>query len=228
VALASLASFRDGLFTVQDESSQLAALFLAPLAGERLLDLCAAPGGKASYLAQLMKNRGSITACDAIPRKLDLINETATRLGIGIIGTRLLDAVKEALPFAAGEFDRVLVDAPCSGLGVLRRNPEGKWWKSPANIAELAQLQRTLLGNAAGTVKKGGTLLYATCSTSREENEEVVNEFLSLHPDFVLEDLRVLFPNLAELFTAEGFFRSWPHRHGVDGFFAARLKRIGD
>lgn len=228
--LASLTSFQEGLCTIQDESSQLAALFLAPCPGERVLDLCAAPGGKATHLAQLMENSGAILACDTAVRKLALIGENARRLGITIIRTVPMNAAGQ-LPdsgndtLATGRFDRVLVDAPCSGLGVLRRNPEGKWWKTPADIAELAGRQKAILLNAAGFLKEGGTLLYATCSTTIEENEEVIADFLSKRPDFMLEDLRALFPAYAELFTETGCFRSWPHRHGMDGFFAARLRR---
>jgi 16S rRNA (cytosine967-C5)-methyltransferase len=231
--LARLACFQEGLFTIQDESSQLAALFLDPHPGERVLDICAAPGGKTTYLAQLMENRGAIVAGDSAPRKLALIEENARRLGITIITTVFIDATR---PLAAAggnatalttadRFDRVLVDAPCSGLGVLRRNPEGKWWKSPADISGLVCRQKAIIQNAAGLLTEGGKLLYATCSTSTEENEEVIADFLSIRPDFMLEDLRTIFPEYPELFTATGCFRSWPHRHGMDGFFAARLRR---
>jgi 16S rRNA (cytosine967-C5)-methyltransferase len=199
VQLATLASFREGLFTVQDESSQLAAIFLAPRPGERLLDICAAPGGKTTHLAQLMENRGTILACDAAPRKLELIEETAARLGVTVITTLALNAVRPLHAVGEGKFDRILVDAPCSGLGVLRRNPEGKWWKTRQNVAELALIQRAILGNVADRLAEGGTLLYATCSTSREENEAVVDDFLSQRADFVLEDLRKLFPDHEKL-----------------------------
>ncbi len=223
VQLGALPSFREGLFTVQDESSQMAAILLAPRPGERLLDVCAAPGGKTTHLAQLMDNRGAILACDASPRKLELVAESAARLGIAIIETLPHNATKP-LP-KADRFDRVLVDAPCSGLGVLRRNPEGKWWKSRQNVAELAATQKAILGNAADRLAEGGALLYATCSTTREENEAVIDDFLSRRSDFVLEDLHELFPTHAGLFTGRGCFRSWPHIHGMDGFFAARLRR---
>jgi 16S rRNA (cytosine967-C5)-methyltransferase len=225
IRLDTLDSFREGLFTVQDESSQMAALLLAPCPGERLLDLCAAPGGKTTHLAQLMDDRGEILACDASPRKLELVLETAGRLGIGIITTRPVNAAKPLPADAFGQFQRVLLDAPCSGLGVLRRNPEGKWWKTPANVAELAATQRAILRNAAGCLAAGGTLLYATCSTTREENEAVIDDFLSRSPGFVLEDLRGVYPEWTPLFTDRGCFRSWPQRHGMDGFFAARLRR---
>ena len=255
----ALTSFREGLFTVQDESSQMAAILLAPRPGERVLDLCAAPGGKTTHLAQLMDDRGSILACDVAPRKLELIEETAARLGITIIQTLPLNAAKsltavdgklsadahakdaqggtessgrvvrnsdgEVIRIKAERFDRILVDAPCSGLGVLRRNPEGKWWKSRQDLAEIVPIQQAILRNAADRLAPGGALLYSTCSTTREENEGVVDDFLSRRPDFVLEDLRELFPEFARLFTERGCFRSWPHRHGMDGFFAARLRR---
>jgi 16S rRNA (cytosine967-C5)-methyltransferase len=245
IQLGALPSFREGLFTVQDESSQMAAILLAPQPGEQVLDICAAPGGKTTHLAQLMDNRGAIFACDAAPRKLELIEETAARLGIGIITTTPLNATRRLPPLVkpltnshsredqtntdirmkADHFDRILVDAPCSGLGVLRRNPEGKWWKTPQNVAELVSIQKAILRNAANCLAESGTLLYATCSTTREENEAVINDFLSLRHDFMLEDLREIFPEYAGLLTDRGFFRSWPHRHGMDGFFAARLRK---
>jgi len=222
---AALPGFGEGLFTVQDESSQLASLFLAPEPGEQVLDLCAAPGGKATHLAQLMENRGELLACDRDGRKLGRIEETAARLGLGIIRTLALDASSPLAPLGDQRFDRMLVDAPCSGLGVIRRNPESKWRLSPADPPRLAALQGTILRNAADRLAAGGVLLYSTCSTSDEENEAVVDEFVSERGDFVVEDLRALFPGQAPLFTEQGMFRSWPHRHGMDGFFAARLKK---
>jgi 16S rRNA (cytosine967-C5)-methyltransferase len=224
-ALAALPSFREGLFTVQDEASQFAVLLLAPRPGDRLLDLCAAPGGKTTHCAQRMENRGAILACDVAPRKLRFIEETAARLGISIITTRHLDGGRDAAALPREGFDRVLVDAPCSGIGVLRRNPEGKWWKTPETVGELAAVQQRLMANAADTVAPGGVLVYATCSTSTEENEAVIENFLTQRHDFVLENGRDLFPDAAELFTGQGLFRTWPHRHAMDGFFAARLRR---
>lgn len=219
-----LPGFREGLFTVQDEASQLAGLLLEPRPGERLLDACAAPGGKATHLAQQMEDRGELVAMDLSASKLSLVDEAARRLGIGIIRTRRGDLRRgEGLP--GGPFDRILVDAPCSGLGVIRRNPEAKWRLSPADIDRLAETQKGMLANAAGLLRPGGTLLYSTCSTSREENEAVVHDFLSRRDDFVLEDLKEAFPRWRDLFSDEGMMRSWPHRHGMDGFFAARLRR---
>lgn len=225
-SVARLQSFRDGLFTVQDESSQLAVMFLSPEPGEKVLDACAAPGGKATHMAQLMGNSGEIIACDVIGRKLRLIGENAARLGISCIKTVPLDTARPLNSIKDASFQKILLDAPCSGLGVIRRNPEGKWWKTAADVAELVRGQKTILENLAGNLKRGGILLYATCSTTREENEAVIDDFLSRHADFVLEDLRILFPAYSELFTEQGCFRGWPHRQGMDGFFAARLKKI--
>ena len=220
-----LPGFREGLFTIQDESSQLAALFLDPQPGEQVLDLCAAPGGKATAIAQLMENRGTVTACDITDAKLRRVEETAVRLGISIISTMGSDAADPPAGFHEG-YDRVLVDAPCSGLGVIRRNPEGKWRKGPDDLARLAVTQKNILKAAAGCVAPGGLLLYATCSTSEMENEAIVDEFLARRTDFVLEQGQALFPAWGELFTERGMFRSWPHRHdGMDGFFAARLRK---
>ncbi len=224
-SVARLPSFRDGLFTVQDESSQMAVMFLSPEPGERVLDACAAPGGKATHMAQLMGNSGEIIACDVIGRKLRLIGENAARLGITCIRTVPLDTAGPLGSIKDPVFQRILLDAPCSGLGVIRRNPEGKWWKTAADVAELVRGQKAILENLAGHLKEGGVLLYATCSTTREENEAVIDDFLSRHADFALEDLRLLFPAYAELFTEQGCFRGWPHRHGMDGFFAARLRK---
>ena len=225
-AVTAIPGFTEGLFAVQDESSQLAVLFLSPQPGERILDVCAAPGGKATYLAQLMENRGEVLACDISTKKLRLVAEAADRLGIGIIRTMADDATKLGAGADGPLFDRILLDAPCSGLGVIRRNPEGKWWKTPDDVARLAATQRNILDAVAPRLRSGGVLLYSTCSTMVEENENVVDDFLSRHGDFVLEDLNAFSPDFSGCFTGRGHFRSWPHRHGMDGFFAARLRKL--
>lgn len=217
-----LPGFREGLFAVQDEASQIAALLLDPQPGERVLDACAAPGGKATHMAQLMANQGELLAMDVSHSKLPLIQETAARLGITIIRTRAADLLQSGA-FPADAFDRILLDAPCSGLGVIRRNPESKWRLTPEDISRLAAVQKNLLKNAIRMLKPGGKLLYSTCSTSQEENEGVVADFLSRRPDCVLENLNGIFPGYGELFTPDGMYRTWPHRHGMDGFFAARI-----
>jgi 16S rRNA (cytosine967-C5)-methyltransferase len=221
----ALPGYREGMFTVQDEASQMVPLLLDPRPGERVHDCCAAPGGKATHLAQLMANRGELLATDISRAKLPLIREAAQRLGIDCLAVATADLHRpETLP--TGLFDRILLDAPCSGLGVIRRNPEAKWRLTPDDIQRLAAAQKAMCANAATMLKQGGILVYSTCSTSREENELVVQDFLSQHPDYVLEDLNGLFPDYRELFTTEGMFRAWPHRHGMDGFFAARLRRV--
>ena len=219
-----LPGFREGLFAVQDEASQMAGLLLGAQPGERVLDACAAPGGKATHLAQIMDNQGELLAMDISRNKLPLIQEAAQRLGISIISTRAADLLQSGA-FPANAFDRVLLDAPCSGLGVIRRNPEAKWRLTPADFTRLAATQKTLLKNAARLLKPGGTLVYSTCSTTVEENEAVVRDFLSRQGDCVLENLSDIFPDGRELFTAEGMFRAWPHRYAMDGFFAARLRK---
>lgn len=228
--LRTLPAHGEGLFTIQDESSQLAAILLAPQAGETVVDLCAAPGGKATGLAELMDDRGLVLAGDIRPQRVSLIEESARRLGISSIRTMVWDAIKplgqirEAAP--QGRVDRILLDAPCSGLGTIRRNPEGQWWKDEAAIRQMAANQATMLEQASAILKPGGTLLYSTCTTTPTENEDVVDRFLASHPEFILEDLRPLFSNWQGLFTERGFFRAWPHRHGMDGFFAARLRKV--
>jgi 16S rRNA (cytosine967-C5)-methyltransferase len=221
-----LPGFREGLFAVQDEASQMVAFLLDPQPGERVLDTCAAPGGKATHLAQLMGNQGELLAMDNAGSKLPLIIESAVRLGISNIRTRAADLLQSAaLPAAA--FDRVLLDAPCSGLGVIRRNPEAKWRLTADDITRLAAVQKIMLKNAVRLLKPGGVLVYSTCSTTRQENEEVVSDFISRQSDCVLENLNGLFPENKEIFTEDGMFRAWPHRHGMDGFFAARIRKKG-
>ncbi len=224
VSLQSLKSFNDGLFAVQDEASQLAALLLSPKPGDVILDLCAAPGGKATYLAELTGDNCTLVACDRNPRKLASIRESETRLGIRSITPTLLDATKPLEKLQARLFDRILVDAPCSGLGVIHRNPEGKWWKQPDDPARLAITQLAILCNAADRLKPGGIMVYSTCSTSLEENEQVVDYFLTSHPEFVIEPVSSVLPQMQTMQSDQGFFRSWPHRDGMDGFFAARLR----
>lgn len=224
-AVPELPGFEDGLFVVQDEASQLVAHLLAPRPGERVLDACAAPGGKATHLAQLMQDRGTLLAADLNERRLRKVRETAQRLGLTCLQPLIGDLLSPA--YLQGQrFERILLDAPCSGLGVIRRNPEAKWRLTPAELERCATRQRLLLEQAAGLLQPGGILVYATCSTAVCEDEAVVDDFLSRAPEFVLEHGEALFPHWSDLFTADGCLRLWPHRHGSDGFFAARLKRI--
>jgi 16S rRNA (cytosine967-C5)-methyltransferase len=221
----TLPGFDAGLFAVQDEASQMAGLLLGAEPGERIWDACCAPGGKTCHIAQQMDDRGELIATDISRSKLTLVQESARRLGISIVTTAVAD-LHQPDTFPEGSFDRILLDAPCSGLGVIRRNPEAKWRLFSGDVTRLAAVQKTLLKNAAVKLKPGGTLLYSTCSTSEAENEMVVEDFLLHHPEFVLENLNDIFPQWQELFAFYGMFRVWPHRHGMDGFFAARIKRL--
>jgi 16S rRNA (cytosine967-C5)-methyltransferase len=223
--VSTLPGFEAGLFAVQDEASQLAGRLLGAEPGERVWDACCAPGGKSCHIAQLMGDRGELIATDISRSKLTLVQDSLRRLGINSVSTAVADLHRPDT-FPDGCFDRILLDAPCSGLGVIRRNPEAKWRLFSGDITRLAAVQKTLLKNAADKLKPGGTLLYSTCSTSEAENEMVVEDFLLHHPGFVLENLSDLFPSLSDLIAFYGMFRVWPHRHGMDGFFAARIKRV--
>lgn len=220
-----LPGFREGLFAVQDQASQLVGHLLDPQPGETVLDVCAAPGGKATHLVQLMGNQGRLVATDLNQRKVRKIEQNAARLGIDCLQPQVADAL---LPdYQQGrQFHRILLDAPCSGLGVIRRNPEAKWRLKPSDFERFAQRQRQLLQQMVPLLRTGGLLVYATCSTTLQENEAVVEDFLSRHPQFMIEnDVQVL-PAWRDLYTPAGYLRTWPHRQGCDGFFSVRLKRI--
>lgn len=218
--LHELQSFDRGLFQVQDESSCLVGLLVDPRPGEFVLDMCAAPGGKAIHMATLMKNRGKILALDNNEKKLQYIRENSRRQGLRIIQPRQADAAKFKLRELA---DRVLVDAPCSGLGVIGRKADLRWAKDASEISELTVLQAKILENAATLLRPGGTLVYSTCTVEREENEAIVEHFLKTHENFSLvKPPAALSP---KLFTKEGYLRTWPHRHGMAGAFAAVLLR---
>jgi len=227
-SLGSLAAFKEGLFQVQDESSMLAGIALAPAPGSTVLDACGAPGGKTTHLAQLMENRGEILAVDIHPHKLDLIKENSGRLGIAIIKELAGDARKLPERFSNWA-DFVLVDAPCTGLGVLRRRPDARWRKEPGQIAELAGLQAEILDGAACCVKPGGVMVYSTCTITREENLGQVESFLSKHPDFKMEDLTALLPRELDYDSSlgRGYVQILPGWNEMDGFFIARMRKKG-
>jgi 16S rRNA (cytosine967-C5)-methyltransferase len=221
-APASWRSFADGLFAVQDEASMLVARLLAPRPGETIADVCAAPGTKTTHLAELMDDRGRIVALDPHPARLARVREAAARLGATIVET-LPGAVEERAPALAATCDGVLVDAPCTNLGVLRRNPDVKWRRQSTDIGDASARQRSILDAAAGMVKAGGRLVYATCSLEPEENDAVTAAFLAGHGDFAIEA-----PDGFPLALDErGVLRCLPHRHGTDGFTAVRLRRAG-
>jgi 16S rRNA (cytosine967-C5)-methyltransferase len=213
-----------GRFLVQDEASQLVPLAVDARPGERVLDVCAAPGGKTVLMSGDMRDTGVLAACDVRPRRVALLRGT-----IGDAGSRHAHAVHVAadgpLPFSA-VFDRVLVDAPCSGLGTVRRDPDIKWRRREDDLAALAGRQLSLLQRAGRTVGPRGRLVYATCSSEPEENEMVVDAFLSAEPEFRLIDLRVSGPPaLAPVLDERGVLRTLPFAHGLEAFFAAAMER---
>ena len=207
-ALDNFQALRAGLCQVQDESSMTAARILNPTAGDFVIDCCAAPGGKATHLAELMLNRGKIIAADVHEKKLKHIRQNADRLGISIIEPLAIDARNIGDKFPA-QADKVLVDAPCSGLGVLRRKADLRWKKNPDEIKTLPALQLEILSSAAKALKSGGTLLYSTCTIIRRENQSVVEEFLNANKNFKLVESKILLP----------------HVTNTDGFFSAKLLR---
>ena len=214
-----------GEFFIQDEASQLVALAAGARPGERVLDACASPGGKTVAMAGRMEDRGLLVAGDVRARRVDLLERTVARSGARCVRVIRLDA--EALPFEA-VFDRVLVDAPCSGLGTIRRDPEIRWRRSAADLAALAATERRTLDRAATATRPGGHLIYATCSSEPEENQAVVGGFLLDHEGFEIEPLGETdtgVAGLAAMLTPEGFLATSPWRDGLEAFFAARLRR---
>lgn len=220
--LPELTPFKDGLFSIQDVSSMLVGRAVAPKAGDRVLDLCAAPGGKTAHLAELMGDRGVVVARDIHPHKVKLIEETAERLGLRSIEAAQGDA---ALPDAAwtGAFDHVLLDAPCSGTGIIRKKPEIRYNRSQEDVRTLATLQFALLERAAPCVKNHGQLIYSTCTMEYEENEGVLQAFLSRHKEFRLVDINGRMPEA--LRGPEPQVRIFPGDNGLDGFFIAVMRK---
>ncbi|WP_406678235.1 16S rRNA (cytosine(967)-C(5))-methyltransferase RsmB [Moorella sp. ACPs] len=220
-------SFQEGLFYVQDEGSQLVGHALKPEPGSFVIDASAAPGGKTTHLAQLMANRGTILACDVHPSRLELIKENCRRLGVTCVQTALADA-RELGRRYPGLADYLLIDAPCSGLGVLRRRPDARWRKELAGIKELARLQLEMLLGARRALKPDGVLVYSTCSLAPEENQEVIRQFLEQAQEFSLVSLKPwlpVVPSDLEAAASQGWVQFLPQRHGTDGFFIARLRR---
>jgi 16S rRNA (cytosine967-C5)-methyltransferase len=209
----------EGLIYFQDEASQLVAHLLGVRAGDRLLDVSAAPGSKTMHVAALQP-QAMIVAGDFYEHRVRTLRDLAKTQGADSIRLVVHDATLD-LPFADALFDRVLVDAPCSGTGTLRHNPEIRWRLKPVDIAELASKQKRILANAAAMVRRGGLLLYSTCSLEADENEAVVRDFIKSHTDFRSAPLAVS----QDLLTDTGAIRTWPHRHDLDGFFIMAFRR---
>lgn len=219
--------FAAGEYLAADEGAQLIPPLLSPAAGETLLDACASPGGKATHLAALSGGRAQIVATD-LPGRLRALEETVSRLQVPGLTVRAHDFSRGPLPGKAGRFDKVLVDAPCTGMGVIRRNPDAKWRFSPSDPGRLARLQGAILRNAWESVRPGGLLVYCTCTVLREENEQVIESFLRERPEAdPVRDPPAGWPGPGEAWSRDGYLRLLPHRHGTDGFFAAVLARRG-
>jgi 16S rRNA (cytosine967-C5)-methyltransferase len=210
----------EGQVYVQDEASQLVAAVLQSQPNQLVLDLCAAPGGKTTQIADSIRDSGAIVASDLHEHRLRTVIQTAKEHRLSNIHCVALDGLLP-LPWAENAFDRVLVDAPCSGTGTLRRNPEIRWRITPADIQDLSERQRRLLFNAAGAVKPGGRLVYSTCSVEIDENEDVRKAFLENNTAFRPAEL----PVNPALKTSVSTARTWPHRHGTDGFFICAFER---
>ncbi|MGB2868200.1 MAG: 16S rRNA (cytosine(967)-C(5))-methyltransferase RsmB [Bacteroidota bacterium] len=216
------AMFQQGFFAVQDESAGLPVLLLDPKPGDRVIDLCSAPGGKTTFIGELMKNVGEIVAVDRYETRLNLVKGACQRLGIANAHFMTADATNvETAPA-----DRVLVDAPCSGLGVLSKKPDAKWMRDSDDIVELVKLQRSILHHASTLVKPGGVLVYSTCTTEPEENLGLIKQFLADHQEFSVEPAaQAVSPFPGELVTPQGYVETFPHKQAMDGSFAIRLRK---
>ena len=212
---------------VQDESAMLVPYLLSPADAKFIVDLCASPGGKTTHLAHLMGNRvGKIVAVDVSAEKIALLKKNCRRVGVRNVETQVMDATKADLGFMR-RADAVLIDAPCSGFGTLRRHPDIRWNKTLKQVRALSEIQYRLLRNAAQYIKPGGILVYSTCSVEPMENEEVIQRFLRDCPMWTVENAQQFLPEVPpSIITQQGFMQTFPHEHGVDGAFAARLRRV--
>jgi 16S rRNA (cytosine967-C5)-methyltransferase len=221
-----LPGFQEGLFQVQGEASHLVSYLLSPQKGERILDACAAPGGKTTHIAELMGDAGELIALDKSEKGIAQIRENAARLGLMSLCAAQSD-VGHQLPAALRRpYDRILIDAPCSGLGTLRSHPEIKWHRNETDIKRLSHLQKKIVDQVVHYLKPGGVLVYSTCTLTKDENENVVEDFLEHHKEFVLDDAAGYLPGEASSLVAGSYYIALPHRHDTDGFFAARMRRL--
>ena len=211
--------FQQGYFSVQDESAGIPVLLLDPQPGEKVIDLCSAPGGKTTFIGELMKNSGEIIAVDRYETRLQLVKNACARLGI--TNVRLI--ADDGATFENPPADKVLVDAPCSGLGVLSKKPDAKWQRDADDIPKLVQLQKSLMGNAAKLVKVGGILVYSTCTIEPDENMDLIKDFLIQHPEFSIESANTIVHQ--DLVGKLGQVETFRHKHGIDGSFSIRLRK---
>lgn len=224
-SVSALPGYAEGWWTVQDRSAQWVTELLAPQPGETVADACAAPGGKTTHIAELMGDTGKVWACDRTASRLKKLRHNCDRLGLRSV--EIVEGDSRTLSQFQDTCDRLLLDAPCSGLGTLHRRADLRWRQTPESVAELAQLQGELLAACATWVKPGGVLVYATCTVSPTENEGVVQPFLAAHPNWQI-DPPAADSAVAPLATPEGWVRVYPHRQNTDGFFMVRLRRSPD
>lgn len=203
----------------------MVGFLLGPKPGERILDACAAPGGKTTHLAEMMEDRGEIIATDVSLRGIEKVNQNIQRLGLAAVRPVKADVSQELTGTLALPYDRILADLPCSGLGTLRSHPEAKWHKSETDIERLNRVQKKILNRLSVYLKPGGTLVYSTCTLTKEENERVVEAFLERHEEFTLENAAEFLPESARRMVSENYFLALPHRDRTDGFFAARMRK---
>jgi len=229
--LDSLESYKQGWFQVQDESSMLIAHILDPQEGETIIDACSAPGGKSTHIAEFMGNKGQILSFDIDTHRLKLLKENCLRLGIDIIKI-INDDVRNIGKYISGKVDRILVDAPCSGLGVLRRRVEAKWRRTQKQILEFSKLQYEILDSISKVIKHNGILVYCTCTIEPEENHQVIERFIENHSEFQLESVLPFLPEgirqIKDIVSDEGFLQIYQHLHNMDGFFSVRMRKVGE
>ena len=225
-----LKPYHFGWITVQDSASQLVTYLLDPKPGERILDACAGVGGKTTHILELCENRAEVWAVDLYAFRLKKLEENCLRLGLRLPQVFEGDAVQLMEKLKPRPFDRILIDAPCTGTGIIRRHPDIKWVRTEEDFLEVPQRQLRLLNGLAPYLKKGGVLVYATCSLEPEENEEVVQAFLKEHPEFVVENPEKVLRKYCGEAVAEivegDYLKTYPHRHNLDGFTAVRLRKV--
>ncbi|MEH2278898.1 MAG: 16S rRNA (cytosine(967)-C(5))-methyltransferase [Nostoc sp.] len=225
-SIQKLPGFKEGWWTVQDSSAQLVSHLLDPQSGEVVIDTCAAPGGKTTHIAELMADKGKIWACDRTPSRLRKLQENSQRLNL--LSIQIYTGDSRHFAQFQNTADRVLLDAPCSGLGTMHRHADARWRQTPESVRELSLLQKELLTHTSTFVKPGGVLVYATCTLHLAENEQVISTFLAESPDWQIESPNGFeFPDSAHTMP-QGWFKVWPHRQDMDGFFMVRLRKTNN
>jgi 16S rRNA (cytosine967-C5)-methyltransferase len=225
-SIQKLPGFREGWWTVQDSSAQLVSHLLDPQPGEVIIDACAAPGGKTTHIAELMADKGKIWACDRTPSRLRKLQENSQRLNLQSI--QIYTGDSRHFNQFQNTANRVLLDAPCSGLGTMHRHADARWRQIPESVQELSVLQKELITHTSTFVKPGGVLVYATCTLHPAENEEVISAFLAESPDWQIESPSGLELSDSGYSTPQGWFKVWPHRQDMDGFFMVRLRKTNN